>query len=254
MKKKLLFILFATLSFTLYAQNGTIESVNASTSGTLTVSVTTKAGSLQGYSPSNIMAIWIVDNSGVFVKTLLAQANTRKSDLYKWKAATSTYNVVDAVTGATQSSYGLRTCTWNATNVSKAVVADGNYTVWMEVTDDAVQGPLTSYTFAKGPTAVTLTPANLTNFTGISIQWVPAVTAIEQVKLENLYAVYPNPTTSSIFVNGTDIKEIEIFTITGKSLFKTNQQKINLSSLQRGTYLAHITTEKGVFVKKIVKE
>ncbi|HEY5590732.1 MAG TPA: DUF2271 domain-containing protein [Paludibacter sp.] len=254
MKKKLLSILlFAFVALT-NAQNSVSEATNASTPGILTVNVTTKQGNLGGYSPSNIMAIWIVDSNGTFVKTLLAQAATRKSDLYKWKTATSTYNVVDATTGATQSSYGARTCVWNATNVSKIVVADGNYTVWMEVTDDAVHGPLTSYTFTKGTTTINLTPTALTNFANISISWVPTATGIDAVKLTNLYSVYPNPTKSSIYVNGSDVQQVEIFTLAGKSILKTNQQNINLSLLARGSYLAQITTAKGNFVKKIIKE
>jgi len=254
MRKHFLYIFLFALVTMANAQSSANELSTANTAGTLTVNVTTKQGNMGGYSPDNIMAIWIVDSNGTFVKTLLAQANTRKADLFKWKSATSTNNVVDAITGATQSSYGARTCTWNATNVSKTVVADGNYTVWIEVTDDAVQGPTTSYTFTKGPTAVNLTPTALTNFTGMSINWVPVASGIEEVKLSNLYSVYPNPTKSSIYVNGLDIKEVEILTLAGESIFKTNQQKLNLNSLSTGSYLAKITTSKGSFVKKIIKE
>jgi hypothetical protein len=249
-----LFSLLVLVASITNAQNAVNESTTANTAGTLTVNVTTQRGNLGGYSPSNIMAIWIVDSNGTFVKTLLAQAAARKSDLYKWKAATGTYNIVDAITGATQSSYGTRTCTWNATNVSKTVVADGNYTVWIEVTDDAVQGPYTSYTFAKGPASVNLTPAALTNFANISINWVPVTSGIEEIKLSSLYSIYPNPAKSFIYVNGVDIQKIEIFSVSGESLLKSNQQNVNISSLSRGTYLAQITTSKGGFIKKIIKE
>jgi len=248
---------FITISFLLsfvvmaYAQN---QVPNISTTGTLTVSVNTLQGALNGYSPKNIVAIWIVDSNGTFVKTLLALAATRKGDLYKWKAATSTYNVVDATTGATQSAYGVRNCTWNGTDVSRVVVPDGNYTVWIELTDDAVQGPFTSYTFAKGPNAVSLSPAALANFSGISIQWAPTATAIDEVQLEKLYTVYPNPTSSMIYVTGFDIQGIDIYTLAGKCILKSSIQTVNLNSLPKGTYLAKVMTKKGTFIKKIEKE
>jgi len=253
MKRTLFLLALGFTSLLGNAQTAAPAVTNVATAGTLTVSVTTLRGNLAGYSPSNIMAIWVVDGSGVFVKTLLAQAATRKSDLLKWKAATSTNNVVDAITGATQSSYGARTCTWNGTNVSKVVVPDGNYTVWMEVTDDAVQGPFTSFTFAKGTTAVTLSPTALTNFSGISIKWVPVNTAVNDVKIGSQYSVYPNPTRSVAYVSGFDILEVEVCTLSGKTVFTTNEQQLNLTALPKGIYLAKVYTKKGNFIKKIEK-
>jgi len=46
----------------------------AQTNGTLAVSVTTSSTG-GNYAPRNIVAIWVEDNSGKFVKTLLAYAN-----------------------------------------------------------------------------------------------------------------------------------------------------------------------------------
>jgi hypothetical protein len=230
-----------------------LASMNAQTTGQLTVTVTTSTTNL-GYAPNNIVAVWIQDNSGKFVKTLLALANTRKAHLTNWVTSTPVGNTVDATTGATQSSHGTRTCTWNATNVSKVLVPDGTYTVKMEMSEGGSSEPLGTFTFDKGPNGVTLTPLNIPSFSNISIKWVPTIAGIEEVKLAKLYDVYPNPTVSSIFVSGTDINEVEILTINGKSLLKTNEQTVNLSSLTRGIYLAQINTKKGTFVKKIVKE
>jgi len=56
--------------------------------GTLTVSTTTSnAGG--NYAPRNIVAVWIEDEQGNWVKTLLAYAATRKTHLNTWEASTT---------------------------------------------------------------------------------------------------------------------------------------------------------------------
>ena len=104
-----------------YAQN---YSPAASTPGTLNVTVTTSATTGGTYIPRNVEAIWIQNSSGQFVKSLLVYAAARIGELTNWNTS-SAGNKVDAITGATQISHGVRTCSWNGTNVSGVVVADG---------------------------------------------------------------------------------------------------------------------------------
>lgn len=146
----------------------TTLATSSNSTGTLTVSVLTVSPG-GGYSPRNVVAIWIETNAGVFVKSLLVYANARKRDLTTWYS-NSSGSTVDAVTGATQSNNTTRTCTWNGTNLSEAVVADGIYKVCMNIADGRTA--FTSFSFTKGTTAVTLTPANVTGFSNISINWV----------------------------------------------------------------------------------
>jgi len=146
----------------------TTSAVSANTTGTLTVNVLTVAPG-GGYAPKNVVAIWIETNTGVFVKSLLVYANARKNDLTTWYP-NSSGNVVNATTGATQNSNAIRTCIWNGTNVSGAVVLDGTYKVCMDIADGKTA--FASFPFVKGLTAVTLTPANVTGFSNISIGWV----------------------------------------------------------------------------------
>jgi len=255
MKKIITIMLLSGLFMSSYAQNYSPKATEASTAGTLTVTVTTSKTATPSYGTQNDDAIWIQDASAKFVKTLIGCTSGDRNDLLTWKAATtSTYNVVDAITSATRSNYGVRTGTWNGTNVSKVVVADGVYTVKMEMTDFSGQGSVGTFTFTKGPVAQTLTPANVTSFSNITLSWVPAVnTAVEEIKLSNLYQVYPNPTTSSIFVNGLGIHDIEIFTVSGKSILKTNLPDINLSSIPKGVYMIKINSVKGNITKKLIK-
>jgi len=251
MKKHFLHILFFFIIVSTYAQNNVAESVNASTPGTLTITTTTVSAGGK-YSPRNIVAIWIQDPSGKFVKSMLVYANSRINDLSTW-TTNSAKNKVDAVTAATQSSHATRTCTWKGTNVSAATVPDGTYTVKMEMNDGNAK--VATYTFIKGSATTTGTvTTSSSSFSNVSIQWVPTVTEIDEVKLANLYSIYPNPAKPSIFVNGSDIQQVEIFSLAGKSILKTNEQNINLSSLEQGSYLVQISTSKGTFIKKIIKE
>ena len=139
------------------------------TAGALTIStLTSSAGG--GFSPKNVVAIWIENSAGSFVKSLLVYAATRKADLTSW-SANSGKSVVNAITGATQSSHATRTCTWDATNVAGTVVADGTYKVCMELADGSRN--FSTFTFTKGPTAISLTPSNVASFSNISIVWTP---------------------------------------------------------------------------------
>jgi hypothetical protein len=249
---KKVFIIISCVGFlaALQAQN---YSSSASTPGTLTVTVTTSATATPSYGTRSDDAIWIQNGSGTFVKTVVGCTSSDKNDLLTWKAA-SAYNIVDAVTAATRSTYGVRTGTWNGTDVNRTLVADGTYSVKMEMTDFSGQGSLGTFSFVKGPSAQTVSPSNVMSFSNISIRWVPSITsALEDLNMSNLYQVYPNPTSSSIFVNGLDIQDIEIFTISGKSLLKTNLHNVNLSDLPKGVYMIKINSETGTVMKKLVK-
>lgn len=259
MKKQLLILLFIVLLQSvliqiLNAQNGVIETSATSTTGTLTIAVTTSSnGGI--YAPRNIEAIWIQDNSGKFVKTLLVNAGTRIRYLTNWNTS-SGGNIIDAISGATQSTHGVRTATWNGTNAAatRAVVQDGTYKILMELTDINGTGNLNNFSFTKGPNSQVITPLSVPSFSNITISWSPTFTGFEEVTLSKLYNVYPNPTTSFVYLNGPDIQQIELFTFMGKSVLKTTEPKINLSLFPNGIYLAKLITKSGIFVKKIEKK
>jgi len=250
---------------------------NAQTNGTLTVTTTTSTpGSGSGYDPENVLAIWVQNSTGALVNTMLyntRNSNSTATDLTTWYGvigshwsttaatlATYTKTNADAVTGATNTSYGAKTCYWGKT-VNISAIADGVYTVKMEILCNKVAvgstgHKIVAYTFTKGGASATgaLSGSAQTCFSNTVVSWVPKTTGIDEIKLASLYSVYPNPTKSNIYVTGGDINGIEIFTISGKSLLKTNQQNLNMAQLPKGIYLAQIYTDKGVFVKKIEKE
>jgi hypothetical protein len=226
----------------------------AQTEGVLTVSATTSSTG-GNYAPKNIVAIWIEDEQGNFVKTLLAYAQNRKTHLNTWEASTtaagSPFNVVDAITGATRSSHATRSCTWSATDVSEVIVADGTYRVRMELTDKNSTGNFSTFTFVKGPEAQNLTPANVPSFASISIVWEPVFVSVSENISEKQYHVYPNPTSGLFQVSGENILQVEVLNPAGIEVFKGSSTNLDLAGMPNGIYYVKITTDKGIIMKKL---
>lgn len=232
--------------------------LQAQTSGILSVSVTTSSTG-GNYAPRNIVAIWLEDTSGKFVKTLLAYAATRKQHLNTWETSTTTagsiYNVVDALTGATQNSHGTRTCSWSGTDYTQKLVADGDYKLRMELTDKNGTGNIASFTFTKGPNAQKLTPANVPSFTAISLNWATTVTGISpEITKSNTFVVYPNPGTGLYTVLGVPFRSLEVADLSGKIVCKSLTPVFNLTAQPKGIYLVTIRTERGSVVQKIIRK
>ena len=249
MRRKLLILLFSFFS---------LAQIYAQTSGTLAVSVTTSSAG-GNYAPRNVVAIWIEDSSGKFVKTLLAYANSRKTHLNIWESTTtaagSAFNVTDAISGATQSSHATRTCQWTGTDYNRKLMVDGDYKVRMELTDKNASGSIASFTFTKGPNAHKLTPANVPSFSSISLNWTTSVTGNNpKLTTSNTFIVYPNPGTGEFTILGENIKSIEVTGLIGKTIFKGTMPFFDLTDRPNGIYLVSIRTDKETVVKKIIKE
>lgn len=243
-------ILLFSVTFA-FSQSLAPDIANAATSGTLTVK------GIVTYSSPYYYAVWIKNPGGTFLRTLTMYGSTSKyySDLVHWSSE-SALSKVNAITGATKSSSGIQTATWNAQDQANSyVVNDGDYTVSIEMTSEAY-GTNSKYitsTFTKGSTAQTLTPANVAPLSTVSIQWTPTNTALNEIDFNNQYCVYPNPTRSIAYINGFDIKEIEIISLNGKSLFFSNNQRIDLTGYPKGIYLAKLITSSGTYMQKIEK-
>ena len=138
--------------------------------GLIVSTVTSSAGG--PYAPNHVVAIWVENSAGSFVKTLTVYAQARSYDLTNWESI-SGGNSVDAVTGATQSSHGTIYGSWNGTDTKGVVVPDGTYRLCLELTDKSSAGNFSFFTFTKGAGAETLTPSNVPSFSSISIKWVP---------------------------------------------------------------------------------
>ena len=227
----------------------------AQTTGDLVVTTTTsEAGG--NYAPRNIVAIWIENDQGEFVKTLLAFAQNRKSHLNTWQAATTAvgtpYNVTDAITGATRSSHGTRECSWNGVDYNGFAVADGNYYVWMELTDKNGTGNYSSFAFIKDETSNSQTPDDVPSFASILIDWEPTGVSVLEVSDNNI-SINPNQSDGVYKITGDNIEEVEIRSISGRLIHKGNSQNIDISNQQAGIYLVIVRTENTKVVKKVYK-
>jgi len=214
----------------------------AQTDGNLAVTVTTV--SYGGtYSPRNVVAIWVQSKTGVFVKTLLAYADVRKSYLSAWKTATaSTYNVVDAITGATRSSHQTLSCSWNGKNQTGTVLGDDTYNVVMEMTEGS-SNKFGVFAFKKGSTVQTVTPANITGFSNIKLVWTPAATAVDDVAANKSAGIYPNPAKDFIIFKDINFDQIQLYALDGKLMLTSVQSPVDVSSLRGGVYIAHVLSK-----------
>lgn len=142
----------------------------------LQVTVTTTPGT-GNYAPRNIVAVWVEDSAGTFVKTIGRWANTRKQHLVAWQAKAGTADA-DAVSGATRQNHTAPlTITWDLKNKANAIVPDGTYTIRMESTDlnanQAAQNHQGTFTFVKGPTAQMQSALANGGFNTVSIAYSP---------------------------------------------------------------------------------
>ncbi|CAA7197623.1 T9SS type A sorting domain-containing protein [Chryseobacterium potabilaquae] len=75
----------------------------------------------------------------------------------------------------------------------------------------------------------------------------------------NMLAIYPNPIKNTMTISSKEtLKSYKIIDGSGKlilsSSLKGNKQEINLSSVQSGSYLISIETDKQIVSKKLIKE
>jgi len=234
-----------------------ITQMQAQTNGTLAVSVTTSSTG-GNYAPRNVIAIWIEDSSGKFVKTLLAYANTRISHLNTWQASSlaagKEFDKTDAISGATQSSHAIRTCQWNGTDYAGKLMADGDYKVRMELTDKNATGNVASFPFTKGATVQKLTPVSVPSFSSVTLNWSTTVTAINtEATHSNIIIIYPNPGNGIFNVLGENIISLKVTSLSGKVVCTSHIPVFDITNQPPGIYFVSVKTDMTTLVKKIIK-
>jgi hypothetical protein len=234
----ILLMVFLTFTGVTYAQ----------TSGTFSFSVTTT--STGGYSPNHLLAIWIENGSASFVKTKIMYASVDNLDHMDTWVTRSGENVVDAVSGSTLSSHGTISFLWNGTDVSGALVQDGQYSTWLEMAwaSSLTTGKtVNSFPFTKGASAFHYAPANTANFLSISLDWTPSVPTSIKGEMENQdIIVYPNPSNGLLNISFKHFeKECLIRVISEAGLIsyiekvtdvQAGTKSIDLTRLPYGTY------------------
>ncbi|SFN25828.1 Por secretion system C-terminal sorting domain-containing protein [Chryseobacterium oleae] len=69
------------------------------------------------------------------------------------------------------------------------------------------------------------------------------------------FRIYPNPASDFIRIeNAEDLKEVNIYAVSGQKVLTGNTTKINIQTLKAGIYLVEIKTSKNTTVHKIIKK
>ena len=155
----------------------------AATDGNASFTVTLVT--IPGNYSQRVDAYWLADASGNFIMTLREDSATRANYLSQWNTAKAGDTYVDGFSGATISTWGTFSVTWDGHDKNNVLLPDGTYKFWVEMTDYNGQGPYTTngIAFVKGSAGVTNTYPNAGAYiTGMSVAYVPlhdvAVSAI----------------------------------------------------------------------------
>jgi MYXO-CTERM domain-containing protein len=132
------------------------------------------------FAPRNVVSAWIETPAGAFVKTADRKSGVRTIHLVAWGTKAGAGDA-DAVTGATRLDHATPvTFTWNLRDRTGKVVADGMYTLRLEMAEDnsttAGQNNQGTFTFVVGPTAQMQTGLANGGFTNVSIDFQPVNT------------------------------------------------------------------------------
>lgn len=146
----------------------------AQTEGTATFTFKT-AVSDGKFEPKNLVAVWVVDAQGKYVRTLVRMAEKRAKWLKAWNEA-SGGDAKDAVTGPTRRDHAPVTATWDGRDAAGKPAPDGEYVLRVETTSANAAGPCTGdrVKFVKGPAPVNAKIPDWDGFSGMEIRWMPA--------------------------------------------------------------------------------
>ncbi|WP_298512996.1 T9SS type A sorting domain-containing protein [uncultured Kordia sp.] len=85
--------------------------------------------------------------------------------------------------------------------------------------------------------------------------------SINETQIDESIVAFPKPATETLFISAENsIQSIDVYSLQGRLVlskkFIGNQTAVNFSlkSLSKGLYILKATSEKGVFVDKIIKQ
>ncbi len=143
----------------------------------------------------------------------------------------------------------------NTGSVEPTFAASGNYIADMGTGDElgleemATQGNQ----MVMAGYVNNIVPGNYVDFAFSAITYDDAIGITEKHK--NTLTVYPNPAHVTFHISGAvDIDRIDIYGLDGQLIEVYYGREGDISNLTSGTYLLHITTDQGVYVKKLIRD
>lgn len=251
---------------------GLINFSKAQTDGTLTFTFTESTST----ATKNVMAVWVEDNAGNFIKTQMRfWGNGTKDHLPTW-VSKSGQNTVDAITGPTltattnPTAFGVKTVTWNGKDVTGLTATDGTFKIIVETSwknpepNQNQHSDIISFTFEKGTAETHITPTGDASFSDITIDWVPSANTTNIKTVNKNISIYPNPTNGILNLNfdkSFNVSRIIVANIYGEIVYNefirkeiSDKKELNLQKLPAGVYFVEVLTEnaKDNFKSKIV--
>lgn len=256
MKAKTQFGLIFSINFIVFMVLTSVA--QAQTDGTMTFTFTeTVPGATK-----NVLAVWIENNSGAFVKTKMRYWGSGTNDHLPSWVSNSGQNVVDATTGATRTAttsptaFGVKTVVWDGKNISGTTVANGTYQVFVETAWKSPEPPngqhsaIISFSFEKSAGATHITPPGNTYFSNITIDWVPTTVSVEKEPLNKFVSVYPNPSDGQVkiqFNKSCPVSRILVENTYGEVVYQkafnseiSDVKTLDLNQLRNGIYFIEI--------------
>lgn len=81
----------------------------------------------------------------------------------------------------------------------------------------------------------------------------PKTTDIQQIKSSSENRLSQNPASGMVTIIGNDVSSVELLNLNGQLMYKTSQNRIDLTAIQKGLYLVRITTKTGfTLVNKLI--
>ena len=105
-------------------------------------------------------------------------------------------------------------------------------------------------------TAKSSSKNNLTEIKSNRQQIGDASLSLNELMFENSVSIFPNPATDTININiNSDISYIksEVYNLLGQRLLETDKKSVSIENLSKSTYFLKIFTEKGIVLKKFIK-
>ena len=120
------------------------------------------------YTPKHVLAVWVTDSDGRFVKTLQVMGGRQKKRLQHWLDS-SKGNVADAITGATLAKHQKVVVAWDGTDAAGKRMPEGKYRINVEYTESNTPGVATPIEVTIGPAAVTAPPRTVGNLLDVTV-------------------------------------------------------------------------------------